>query len=360
MNITVTKPYLPPKEKYSAYVDQIWDRNWLTNGGPLVNKLELRLKEYLNLNHLLYVTNGTIAIQIAIKALELKGEVLTTPFTYVATTSSAVWEGLKPVFVDIDATTYNIDATKIVEKITPNTTAILATHVFGNPCDIDAIESIAKKYNLKVIYDAAHCFGVKYKGRSIFEYGDISTASFHATKVFHTVEGGALISNNKELIVKMVSMRNFGHNGYEDFSGIGINGKNSEFHAAMGLAVLDDISEVLLERKNQHLKYQKLLETHSGSFQNIKTPNEYNYSYFSLLFEDEKSLIKSEKALRDHNITPRRYFYPPMNKLSYVENQECPVAESIASHILCLPLYHNLTEEEQVMVCRLLLRIQNN
>jgi dTDP-4-amino-4,6-dideoxygalactose transaminase len=236
--IPVTKPFLPPIDEYKEYIDGIYQRQWLTNNGPLVNELELKLKEHLNVSHLLYLGNGTIAIQIAIKALELKGEIITTPFSYVATTSSIAWENCKPVFVDIDKDTLNIDPSKIEAAINANTSAILATHVYGNPCDIDAIQRIANKHNLKVIYDAAHCFGTKYKGKSVFEYGDVSTTSFHATKLFHTTEGGAVITTNPELLKKMSYLRNFGHDGPEKFECVGINGKNSEFHAAMGLVNL--------------------------------------------------------------------------------------------------------------------------
>src|SRR5688572_826892 len=231
--IQVTKPFLPPVEEYESYIRDIWQRQWLTNNGPLVNELELRLKEYLNVPHLLFVCNGTIALQLAIKALLLKGEIITTPFSFIATTSSTLWQECKPVFADIDRETLNIDPEGIEAVITPNTTAILATHVFGNPCDIDAIDAIAKKHNLKVIYDASHCFGTKYKGKSAFAYGDISITSFHATKLFHTVEGGGIFPNTPELTYRSAKLRNFGFASYESFDGIGINGKNCEFHSAM-------------------------------------------------------------------------------------------------------------------------------
>ena len=249
--IPVTKPFLPPIEEYQKYTEGIWQRNWLTNNGPLVNELELKLKDYLQVPHLLFLNNGTIAIQIAIKALQLKGDIITTPFSYVATTSSIVWEGCQPVFVDIDKHTFNIDASKIEAAITPNTSAILATHVYGNPCDIDAIAAIAKKHNLKVIYDAAHCFGTKYKGKSVFAYGDVCTTSFHATKLFHTVEGGAVFCNDADLLRKMAQLRNFGHDGPEHFNEVGINGKNSEFHAAMGLANLKYIQQIWIQEKTK-------------------------------------------------------------------------------------------------------------
>jgi dTDP-4-amino-4,6-dideoxygalactose transaminase len=232
--IPVTKTFLPQMEEYQEYIQGIWNRNWLTNNGPLVNELELRLKEYLQVKHLLFLGNGTIALQIAIKALGLKGEIITTPFSYVATTSSIVWEGCTPVFVDIDEATLNIDPEKIETAITPKTSAILATHCFGNPCDIDAIQQIADRYNLKVIYDAAHCFGTKYKGRSVFDYGDISTTSFHATKIFHTIEGGAVFTQDPDLLKKMAYMRNFGHDGPERFAELGINGKIRSFTRQWG------------------------------------------------------------------------------------------------------------------------------
>ena len=232
--IPVTKPFLPPKDEYLELVDGIWERNWLTNNGPLVKQLEESLKEKLSLDNLLFVGNGTIAIQLAIKSLELTGEIITTPFSYVATTSSVVWEHCTPVFVDIDKDSLNIDPNEIEKKITPKTQAILATHVYGNPCDVEAIASIAERNNLKVIYDGAHAFGVKVNGKSIFEYGDITTCSLHATKLYHSIEGGLVITNNKDLQKKLYHMRNFGHNGPENFSELGINGKNSEFHAAYG------------------------------------------------------------------------------------------------------------------------------
>ena len=227
--IPVTKPFLPPREEYQNYVDQIWERNWLTNNGPLVQKFEEKISSFLNCQPLTFVSNGTIALQLAIRALELKGEIITTPFTYIATPSSICWEGCKPVFVDIDERTFNIDVNLIEKAITPKTSAILATHVFGNPCDIDAIQKIADKHNLKVIYDAAHCFGTKYKDECVLNFGDISTISFHATKIFHTVEGGGLVTKSISVRKKVQAQRNYGHVDYENFSTIGINGKNSEF-----------------------------------------------------------------------------------------------------------------------------------
>lgn len=357
--IPVTKPFLPPREEYEHYLQGIWQRNWLTNHGPLVSELELKLKEHLGLDHLLFLSNGTIAIQIAIKALDLKGEIITTPYSYVATTSTIAWEGCTSVFVDVNPATLNIDAAKIEQAITQKTSAIVATHVYGNPCDIEAIDAIARKHNLKVIYDAAHAFGVTYKGRSIFEYGDISTASFHATKIFHTVEGGAVITKDPELLKRMAYLRNFGHEGTERFAGIGINGKNSEFHAAMGLVNLKHIAAIFERRKMQWLYYREILKELEVSSITIADDTVFNYSYYPVLFRDEKTLLKSLEILNQELVYPRRYFYPSLNTLPYVQRTPCPVSESASSRVVCLPLYYNLSQEEQRLVARLLLRAQN-
>lgn len=358
--IPVTKPFLPPIQEYNYYLDGIWQRNWLTNNGPLVNELELRLKEYLGLDHLLFLSNGTIALQIAIKALNLSGEIITTPFSYVATTSSIVWEGCKPVFVDIDKKTLNIDSSKIESAITEKTSGILATHVYGNPCDIEKIDQIAKKHNIKVIYDAAHCFGTTYKGKSIFSYGDISTTSFHATKLFHSIEGGAVITQQSDLLKKMAFLRNFGHNGPEKFESVGINGKNSEFHAAMGLSVLPHIEKILQSRKQQVEYYKKKLN--GLNKQDIEIGNDigYNFAYYPIILPNEEILIRVFTELNLNNIYPRRYFYPSLSKLPYVIEQETPVCNDIATRVLCLPIYYGLSNEEIDFVCRILLRVQNN
>jgi dTDP-4-amino-4,6-dideoxygalactose transaminase len=347
---------LPDIRKYKVYVDGIWSRNWLTNNGPLVNELELRLKEHLNVDHLLYLTNGTIAIQIAIKALGLKGRIITTPFSYVATTSSIVWENCTPTFVDIDPETYNIDASRIEEAITEDTTGILATHVFGNPCRVDEIELIAKKYGLSVIYDGAHAFACKYKGKSIFTYGDIATTSFHATKLFHTIEGGAVFTNSPELLRRMSFMRNFGHNGHAEFAEVGINGKNSEFHAAMGLAILPDMREILEARAQLTKYYQSALSGTSVSFQKLEANTEYNHSYFSVLFRTESELLLTLANLNDHMIFPRRYFYPSLSSLHYVSKTSTPISDKISSRILCLPFYVGLSFEEIDLICRIIKR----
>jgi dTDP-4-amino-4,6-dideoxygalactose transaminase len=357
--INVTKPFLPDIDEYIEYVRGIWERNWLTNNGPLVNSLELKLKEYLDARHLLFLGNGTIALQIAIKALELKGEIITTPFSYVATTSSIVWEGCEPVFVDIDKDTFNIDANLIEAAITDRTSAILATHVFGNPCDIDAIQKIADKHKLKVIYDGAHCFGTKYKGKHVFNYGDICTASFHATKLFHTVEGGAVVTNSPDLLTKMVYLRNFGHDNFDSFAGIGINGKNSEFHAAMGLVNLKSVRDILASRKQQAKFYDYELGELRIKKPKLTAGSEWNYSYYPVVFESESMLLRCMSSLNANWIYPRRYFYPSLSSLNYVTPANTPISDDIAKRILCLPMYHTLKDEEIAFISRILLREQN-
>lgn len=352
--IPVTKPFLPPKEEVYQLLDEVWERNWLTNHGPLFKYLENDLKKYLQVPNVLYVTNGTVALQLAIKALGIEGEVITTPFSYVATTSSLVWENCTPVFADIDPHSFNIDPDKMEAAITERTTAILVTHVFGNPCDIEAIQDIAEKHDLKVIYDAAHCFGVKYKGHSIFNYGDVSATSFHATKLFHTVEGGAVFTANEQHNRRMELMANFGHNDFERFDGVGINGKNSEFHAAMGLVNLKYINQVLASRKEQHECYNTNLDFTGKTQQKIKEGTEWNYSYYPLVFKDENTVLKVQEALNRENIHPRRYFYPTLSSLDYVESPRMEMAENIAHRILCLPLYYELKASEIIKIARII------
>ncbi len=354
--IPVTKPYLPPREGYEAYMKDIWQRGWLTNSGPLVNELEGRLSQYLDIPHVLLLNNGTIALQIALKAFDIKGEVITTPFSYVATTSSIVWEGCKPVFVDIDPQTLNLDPTKIEAAITPNTTAILATHVYGNPCDVEGIGAIAKKHNLTVIYDAAHAFGTQYKSKSLYAYGDISTASFHATKLFHTVEGGAVITNQKETALKMGLLRNFGHTSPYSFHNAGINGKSSEFHAAMGLLVLDDIDAILKKRAELSARYTEAIEKTDLQRPLIfgEENTVYNHAYYPIIFPNEELLLNVAAYMERHMVLTRRYFYPSLNTVNYVEQRSCPASESISKRVLCLPLYHSLSADEQRLAISLL------
>lgn len=342
--INVTKTYLPPFEEYTTVLKRAWDKAWITNNGELVLELEAKLKDYLGVNNLLFTGNGTIVLQMALKALKITKEVITTPFSYVATTNVIIWEGCKPVFVDIDPETFCIDASKIEAAITPNTQAILATHVFGIPCDVEAIEAIAKKHGLKVIYDGAHAFGVMYKGKSLLSYGDIITCSFHATKLFHTVEGGCIIANDKTLAHQLMLFRQFGH-VYDDYFTVGVNGKNSEFHAAMGLCVLPQISNIIADRKKTSELYDAAL---AGLLQRPVMQNElqYNYAYYPVVFKSETQLLKVIESLKKENISGRRYFYPSLNQLPFLQTQSCPVSEDISRSVLCLPLYFGLTQEE--------------
>lgn len=359
--INVTKPFLPPIEEYQSYLKGIWQRNWLTNMGPLASQLEMELKDFLQVSHLLFVTNGTVALQMAIKALNLTGEIITTPFSFVATTSSIVWENCTPIFVDIEPSSLNIDANKIEAAITKNTTAILATHVYGNPCDVELIEKIAKKHNLKVIYDGAHAFGVKVKGKSIFEYGDVSTCSLHATKLYHSIEGGLLITKDPVLLKKMAYIRNFGFDGPENFSELGINGKNSEFHAAMGLANLKYIERIHDTRKEITKRYDEKLALLKARRPSWHENSENNFSYYPIIFENENLLLKCMNTLSAHEIYTRRYFYPSLStSLPYTKHKNLEVSDDIAKRVLCLPLHTDLTKEEVDLICRLLLRTQNN
>jgi dTDP-4-amino-4,6-dideoxygalactose transaminase len=351
--INVTKPYMPAYADYEHYLKGIWERGWLTNHGPLVLELEAKLKEYLGVKHLFFLNNGTIALQIAIKALEVKGEVITTPFSYVATTSSLVWENCTPVFADIEPTTLTLDPAAVEAAITPATTAIMATHVYGNPCDVEAFQAIAKKHNLRIIYDGAHAFGVKYKGGSVLNYGDITTLSFHATKLFHTVEGGAVITDNDELAHKLSYLRNFGHNGPEKFFGFGINGKSSEFHAAMGLCVLPHVNDIIVRRKEICALYDSLLQDKVRILQ-LRPETTYNYAYYPVLFPSEEKLLAAVQLLQANQITPRRYFYPSLNTLDYVQYQACPVSEDVAKRVLCLPLFIELKDEEVRLIADLI------
>lgn len=353
--IPVTKPFLPPIEEYHHYLKGIWQREWLTNMGPLASQLEMELKTYLKVKHLLYVTNGTVALQMAIKALQLNGEIITTPFSFVATTSSIVWEACTPVFVDIDAQSLNIDPTKIEAAITDKTSAILATHVYGNPCDVEAIEKIAKKHNLKVIYDGAHAFGVEINGKSIFEYGDISTCSLHATKLYHSIEGGLVICNNEALNQKLKYIRNFGISGFDSFAELGINGKNSEFHAAMGLANLKYIENIKQKRLSLTMNYKDKLKHVKAARPLWHKASSNNGAYFPLVFESEELMLKCKEKLQLAGIGTRRYFYPSLaSALPYMKSKKMEITDDISKRVLCLPLYFELKKEEVEFICNII------
>lgn len=339
--INVTRTFLPPIDAYQQLVQRAWDKQWLTNRGELVLELEEKLKGYLSVGNIIITNNGTVPLQIALKLLGRGGEIITTPFSYVATTAAIVWENCTPVFVDIDPVHFTIDETKIEAAITPKTTAILATHVFGNPCHLEAIEAIAKKHNLKVIYDAAHAFGVTYKGKSVFDFGDVSTCSFHATKLFHTGEGGAMFCTDADLFHKLFYSHNFGHNGPLAFHGLGINGKISELQAAMGLAVFPHLEEIIATRKFAVDFYESQLSSQLQRM-TIRDGVQWNYSYYPVVFDTEAALLAVMEALKKENIFPRRYFYPSLNTIDYTAGASMPVSESIAARILCLPLYANM------------------
>lgn len=345
--INVTKTYLPPIEEYEEYLTKIWDSTQLTNQGPLLREFEKKIEDYLRVDNFHLVTNGTLALQIAIESLGITdGEIITTPFSYVATTSAILWERCKPVYVDIEPDSFCIDADKIEAAITKDTKAILAVHVFGNACNVEKIDAIAKKHKIRVIYDAAHAFGVKYKNRSIFTYGDISVCSFHSTKLFHTIEGGGVFVNNLEFDNTVELMKRFGHNGDEHYM-LGINAKASEFQAAMGLCNLKYIDENIAARRHVFELYNKLLSNKHIKLPVFGADTVYNYAYYPVVFKDETTLLKTIKLLNENNIFPRRYFYPSLNLLPYVKsNHDCFVSENIASRIMCLPLYAGLDDKK--------------
>ena len=354
--ITVTKTFLPPQEEYNLLVKRAWDKVWLTNRGELTLELEAKLKKHFDLDNIIITNNGTIPLQIALKLFGQSGEIITTPFSYVATSAAIIWENCKPVFVDIHPEYLTIDETRIEEAITTKTTAILATHVFGNPCHVEIIENIAKKHNLKVIYDAAHCFGVRYNNKSIFNYGDVSTCSFHATKLFHTGEGGAMFCNDMTIYNKLFYSHNFGHNGPLDFYGLGINAKISELQSAMGLAVFPYMSHIIEEREKVVNYYLQNLNFEILKTIKIRENTVWNYSYFPIIFENEEQLLDIQAKLIQENIIPRRYFYPSLNRISYINSVEMPISESISSRILCLPLYVGLSEAELSQIVEIINR----
>lgn len=356
MSIYVTKSFTPPFDEYNSYIKKIFNNGVLTNQGPYVMELEDKLRSYLAVENIHYVTNGTIALQLALASLGITdGEIITTPFSYVATISSILWERCKPVFVDIEPNNFTIDTNKIEEAITEKTKAIMAVHVFGYACDIDSIDMIARKHNLKVIYDAAHTFGSIYKGKSLSSYGDISTLSFHATKLFHTIEGGACVVKDKTISDKLELKKRFGHNKDEHIM-LGINGKQSEFHAAMGLANFPYISQIIASRKSISDLYDRLLK---GLVQRPKHQEdlEYNYAYYPVVFKSEEELLNVFSILNENDIYPRRYFYPTLNNLPYINDlSSCPISEDISLRIACLPLFPDLSHDDVKRISELIIK----
>lgn len=355
--LQVTKTFLPDFEEYIQRIKPLWESHWLTNNGSLVLELEKKLREKLLISDLLFTNNGTIVLQMALRALNIQKEVITTPFSYVATTNAILWEGATPRFVDVNPYDFNIDVKQIEAKITTDTQAILSTHVFGNPCDMEGIAAIARKYKLKVIYDAAHAFGVSYKNKSLFSYGDISTCSFHATKVFHTVEGGMLnVNNDEELFRKLYLYRQFGHIG-DDYFDIGINAKSSELHAAMGLCVMDHLDEIIEKRKQVCLWYDDYLNGLSLQKPVSLFANDlnYNYAYYPVVLPTEDHLKHIKSDMETEGIFARRYFYPSLNTLPFLkETDHCPVSEDVSVRILSLPLSTYTTEDEVMKVSSLI------
>jgi dTDP-4-amino-4,6-dideoxygalactose transaminase len=354
-NINVTKTFLPTLSEYEEYLQLIWDNNQITNNGPLLQELEERLKKIFHANHFQFLTNGTIALQLAIDGLGIKqGEIITTPFTYVATVNSILWQRCSPVFVDIDSETLCINPAEIEKKITHNTKAILPVHVFGNVCDVILIEKIASTYDIPVIYDASHAFGTMYAGKPAVIYGDIATLSFHATKLFHTIEGGGLVIRDESVNIRIDLEKRFGHNYYDHVSE-GINAKASEFQAAMGLCNLKHLDALAVGRRKVAAAYDSALESMiiSGKLTKMKISEQidYNYAYYPIVFESEKVVLRIIDELSKLSIFPRRYFFPSLNTLPYLETyQPCPVSEDISRRILCLPYWNDVPEEIIVAV----------
>lgn len=355
-SIMVTQPYLPPLEEFIPYLQKIWDSKWLTNNGSFHQQLEQALCEFLDVDHLALCANGTIALVTALQALRISGEVITTPYSFVATTHSLFWNNIQPVFVDVDPMTMNIDPNKIEAAITPKTTAIMPVHCYGYPCDVEQIQQIADTYGLKVIYDAAHAFGVHYKEQSLLQYGDLSVLSFHATKVFSTFEGGAIICPDAKTKQRIDYLKNFGIADEVTVMAPGINGKMNEVQAAFGMLQLKHIDRAIKARQAVDYHYREKLSNVPGI--TLLQPLDgavHNYSYFPILVEPDYSLSRNElyETLREAKIHARRYFYPlisdmPMYRgLQSATAANLPVAKSIAERILCLPIYPDLGEEDR-------------
>ena len=362
--ILVTSPLLPDLQEFNLYLQQIWDSRWLTNNGSMHQKLEQALAKYLGVEYISLFTNGTLPLITALQALGLrKGEVITTPYTFVATTHSIWWNGLTPVFVDVDQTTGNIDPKKIEAAITPTTVAIMPVHVYGQPCDDEQIRAVARKHNLKVIYDAAHAFGVRKNDKSILNWGDISTLSFHATKVYGTIEGGALICHSAEMKYQIDNLKNFGFRGETTIVAPGINSKMDEVRAAFGLLNLRQVDAAIEARRKISTQYRQAIDQIEGLTYLAEQPNiRYNYGYFPIFVDEEKYGMGRDalyEKLKANNIFGRRYFYPlistlnPYNKYPSANPANLPVATKMANDVLCLPMHHGLSENdvERVINC---------
>lgn len=361
--IYVTQPFLPPLEEFLPYLRNIWDNKILTNGGPYHQQLERALCEHLGVEHIALFTNGTIGLVTALQALRITGEVITTPYSFVATAHSLLWNGIKPVFVDIEPGTLNLDPARIEAAITPQTTAIMPVHCYGQPCNVDAIQRIADTYNLKVIYDAAHAFGIQHRGTSLLRHGDLSVLSFHATKVFNTFEGGAIVCPDAKTKLRIDQLKNFGYVDELTVVAPGINGKMSEVNAAFGLLQLEHVAQALDRRRRIDAAYRKALGSVKGlRCVDLAGETEANFSYFPVLVESNYPLSRDGlyEKLKSRNIYARRYFYPlisefPMYRgLPSAQRDNLPVATEIANKVLCLPIYPALRDEDQHRVIELI------
>lgn len=357
--IYVTQPFLPPLEEFQPYLEEIWKSKWLTNGGPFHQQLEAKLVQHLSVGQLALFVNGTLALVTALQALKISGEVITTPYSFVATAHSLLWNGIKPVFVDIDPKSFNMDPDKIESAITPLTTAILPVHVYGVPCDVERIEKIAKKHGLKVIYDAAHAFGVKFRDKSLLTYGDLSVLSFHATKVYNTFEGGAIICRDEGMKRHIDDLKNFGYSGEVNVHTAGINAKMNELQAAFGLLQLKYIDKLIERRREIDTLYRKYLSNLNGIFcPELPVHTEWNYAYFPILVKKNFSITRDDlnDKLRERGIFARRYFYPlisdfPMYRdLPSASRLNLPVAGMIAEEVLCLPIYFDLNDDSVMKI----------
>ena len=354
--ITVTSPLLPDLDELNALLKDIWKRKWITNNGHYHQELEKALCEYLKVPYISLFTNGTLPLITALQALRITGEVITTPYSFVATTHSLWWNGIKPVFVDIDPATGNLDPSKIEAAITPRTTAIMPVHVYGKPCDVKAIQEIADKYGLKVIYDAAHAFGVEVNGESILTAGDMSTLSFHATKVYNTVEGGALVMHDAQTKKRIDYLKNFGFAGETTVIAPGINGKMDEVRSAYGLLNLKQVDAAIEARRQVAIKYREALRGVKGIRMMEDMPGvRHNYSYFPIFIDAEAYGMTRDELyfrMKENNVLGRRYFYPLISEFSTYRGLESarpenlPVATKIANSVICLPMYHNLTDKD--------------
>lgn len=365
MKINVTRPSLPPLDEFIPYLKQIWDSRWLTNQGPFHEQFEKELAGYLGVKYISLFTNGTLALITALKALNIKGEVITTPYSFVATAHSLLWTNIKPVFADIEKETLNLDPSKIEEAITSKTTAILPVHVYGNPCDLKAIQDIAKTYKLKVVYDAAHAFGVKIQGQSIMNFGDLSILSFHATKVFNTIEGGAIVCHDEEMKLHIDNLKNFGYRDETVVEELGINAKMNELISAYGIIQLKYIDQYIFKRKLISKTYREHLKGIPGlRFLNDFDGVQYNYSYFPILIDEKTFGMNRDDLyfrLQHDNIFGRRYFFPlisdfPMyNFLPSAAHNKIPIASRIAEQVICLPIYPDLDLDSVKSIAELIL-----